>query len=225
MKTRIQQSDQTSPILASPRQNRRKRGARALLGVTLAASLSLPGFANGVHRGPARAEVIGSQPIYRTIEVAIPREVCRDERVRQTGWQSAGHDTRYDNRYDSRSSRSRTPGVVGAIIGGALGHSVGRGKTNKRIGTAVGAILGGTIGGDISRRNQQRSVDNERYQDRTVSYRTERVCREETDYRTEQQISGYDVTYVYAGETYTAVLDEDPGRYLDVRVRVNPVSS
>jgi len=121
--------------------------------------------------------------------------------------------------------------VLGAIVGGALGHAVGNGKTNKRIGTAVGAVLGGTIGADISRRNQrrdqQRDANDRRWDGQqgyeSVSYRTERVCEVVADTRIEQRLSGYDVAYAYGGQTYTTVLDYDPGRYLDVRVRVTPL--
>lgn len=206
----------------------RHLSASGVLCAALAVSLSLPAGATGYRETRVAsdvAEVVDSQPIYRSVEVPVPREVCRDERVRQTGWQSADH----EYRYEERTRRSHTPGIVGAIIGGAIGHKVGSGKKNKKIGTAVGAILGGSIGGDISRRRHEQAKrvahQHSRGDERPVSYRTERVCREQVDYRTEQQISGWDVTYVYAGETYTTVLDEDPGRYLDVRVRVTPVPS
>jgi len=39
----------------------------------------------------------------------------------------------------------------------------------------------------------------------------------------EERISGYDVAYAYGGETYSTVLDYDPGRYVEVRVSVTPV--
>ena len=57
----------------------------------------------------------------------------------------------------------------------------------------------------------------------TVRYSTREVC--ETVYETveSQELDGYDVTYRYAGQTHTARLDHDPGRYLKVRVRVTPV--
>ena len=50
-----------------------------------------------------------------------------------------------------------------------------------------------------------------------------KVC--ETVYETteEMELEGYDVTYRYAGQTHTARMDHDPGRYLQVRVRVTPV--
>jgi uncharacterized protein YcfJ len=33
---------------------------------------------------------------------------------------------------------------------------------------------------------------------------------------------GYDVSYIYAGQTYNTRLDRDPGASLRVRVAVNP---
>ena len=191
----------------------RRNTARALLlGVLGLAGASLPGAplyaAAPDYREPVqRAEVLSATPIVEHVEVAVPREVCRDERVRR----------RYPVDYRSHR-RSATPGIVGAIVGGAIGHSVGNGKKNKKIGTAVGAILGGSIGADISRRNHERRWETAQ----PVRYRTERVCRVETDYRTEEHISGYDVTYTYAGATYSTVLDSDPGRHLDVWVQVTP---
>jgi len=192
---------------------------RGMLCAMLVAALSLPASAGDYRSAQARAEVVESVPIYRTVEVAVPREVCRDER----------YESRYsqhrEGRYRNSGRRSNTPGILGAIVGGAIGHAVGNGNKNKKIGTAVGALLGGSIGGDISRRNFQRDQDRRYPNEGPVSYRTERVCYEEIDYQTEEQISGYDVTYVYAGETYTTVLADAPGRYLDVRVKVTPHSS
>lgn len=183
--------------------------------VILAATLCLPAAASYRHADIVQAKVLSADPIVETYEVEVPREVCHQEQVRQTNYSRS-------DRYSA--GRSRTPGIVGAIIGGAIGHSVGHGKKNKKIGTAVGAVLGGTIGADISRRNHERRWD-DRYDDgrRPVRYRTERVCEVVSEYRTEERISGYDVSYAYAGQTYATVLDRDPGRYLDVSVAVTPV--
>ena len=193
-------------ISRNPVQTPIRKTLCATLVAALSVSASMSAAAGDYSATQARAEVIGSEPIYRSVEVAVPREVCRDERIEPR------YDPRYDRRYSNSGRRSNTPGIVGAIIGGALGHAVGNGNKNKKIGTAVGAVLGGSIGGDISRRNHQRSQERNAERgyrnDRPVSYRTERVCYEEIDYRTEEQISGYDVTYVYAGETYTTVLAE-----------------
>ena len=203
----------------------------AFAATALALTLALPVSAS--YRGEApvqRAEVLSVDPVFETVEISEPHELCREEQV------PFRSDARYDDRHASRKAstyRSRTPGVLGAIVGGAIGHSVGNGKTNKRIGTAVGAILGGSIGADISRRNHRSQLrqQEDRWQDprgyggyEPIQYRTQRVCEIVTDTRIEQRVSAYDVAYAYGGETYTTVLDYDPGRYLEVRVRVTPVN-
>ena len=202
--------------------------ANACLSLALVSALALAGPASANYRDASvqRAEVLSADPIVERVEVEVPREVCHNEQVPTRGY-SDRYDSRYENRYGQNTRRSKTPGIVGAIVGGAIGNAVGNGKTNRRIGTAVGAILGGSIGVDISRRNQQVRRDAHWEEDRygasqPVRYRTERVCRVERDYRVEEHISGFDVTYAYGGETYSTVLDHDPGRYLDVSVRVTP---
>lgn len=155
-------------------------------------------FAGG-HSHVDRARVVEVEPIYHTVEYAVPREQCRVV------------DVPYDRGRGHRASTSAP--IVGAIIGGALGNAVGHKKSNKRVGAAVGALLGGSIGYDISRRNHER---------RHVSYRTQEVCEVVDDYRTEEKLSGYDVTYRYAGQTYTTRMDSHPGTSIPVRVSVSP---
>ncbi|MDA1076076.1 MAG: hypothetical protein O3A63_15145, partial [Proteobacteria bacterium] len=70
------------------------------------------------------------------------------------------------------------------------------------------------VGADISRRNRNHYED---------GYRVEHVCRVVEEYVSEQVVTGYDVTYEYAGETYTSHMETDPGRKLRVRVNVTPV--
>jgi uncharacterized protein YcfJ len=146
----------------------------------------------------SKAKVVNSAPIYQTVERVVPVEQCHVERVRS-----------------HQVQRSVTGPIVGALIGGALGNAVGHNKSNKRVGAVVGAVLGGSIGADISRRRHA-----ERY--RPV-YRTEEVCRVVDEVYEERVLAGYNVTYRYAGETFTTRMDEDPGRYLRVRVSVTPV--
>jgi uncharacterized protein YcfJ len=79
----------------------------------------------------------------------------------------------------------------------------------------VGAVLGGSIGNDIGRRQQGYG--------QPVRYGTEEVCATQYEERAEQRLTGYRVTYRYAGETYTTTMDRDPGSSLRVRVDVTPV--
>ena len=148
-----------------------------------------------------RARVVGVSPVYETVSYDVPMEQCREEQVRYV---------------EPRHHRaSATPTIVGAIIGGALGHAVGHHKRNKQVGTAVGALLGGSIGRDIGRRHRG-------YDHGQVRYRTEQVCNVVSEIREEERLAGYDVSYVYGGETYSTRMSRDPGEYIRVRVSVSP---
>lgn len=173
----------------------------ALLGSALIASgmvLSEAASADVVYE---QARVVSADPVYRRVSYSVPTEQCSlvDEPVPA------------EPRY-----RSWTGPIVGAIIGGAIGNAVGHHKTNKKVGTAVGAVLGGSIGRDIQRRSEAARTQ-------PVRWETREVCETVYETREDQELDGYDVTYRYAGQTYTTRMDRDPGRYLRVRVQVTPV--
>ena len=151
-------------------------------------------------RGIAQAEVIRSVPQYETVRVEVPHQVCSERDVPRR-----------------RGEYSATGPVLGAVVGGAIGIAVGHGKTNKRVGAVVGALLGGAVGHDISRRGQDRDGD--------YDYESRRECRVDTEYEEEDRLTGYEVTYRYAGETYTTFMDRDPGRRIRVRVAVTPIDA
>ncbi len=146
-----------------------------------------------------RARVVGVTPVYESVAYEVPVEECRTERVPHTRYQRA----------------SATGPLVGAIIGGAIGNAVGHKKRNKQVGTVVGALLGGSIGADIARQNRERRGGYNRYS-------SQQVCDVAYEMHEEERLAGYDVRYVYAGETYSTRMDRDPGRYLRVRVSVRP---
>ena len=185
--------------------------APVLLGSTLLLSAAgIPSTALASNVSIDQAKVVAAEPVYRTVSYSEPVEQCTlvDEPVYT--------ETRHRSEY-----RSYTGPILGAIIGGAIGNTVGHSKTNKKVGTAVGAVLGGTIGRDIQRRAEQRRTDSYGYE--RVRYESREVC--ETVYETTEalELEGYDVTYRYAGQTHTTRMDHDPGRFLQVRVRVTPV--
>jgi len=150
--------------------------------------------------GVVMARVVAAEPVYRSVTRLVPVEACEwvDEPVAEP-----------------RRQVSFTGPIVGAIIGGAIGNAVGHNKTNKKVGTAVGAILGGSIGRDLQRRHRTGS--------QLDRWESRRVCRVTYRSETHEELEGYDVTYRYAEETYTARLDHDPGSWLPVRVQVTPV--
>jgi uncharacterized protein YcfJ len=146
----------------------------------------------------ATARVVDVVPVYETVRHAVPTEVCRDERVPYRG-------------ADAR--RSSAAPVLGAIIGGAIGNAVGHEKRNKQVGAVAGAVLGGAIGYDLSRRGGDAAP---------AGYRYEEVCEVSHQYREEERIAHYEVSYQYGGEVYSTTLPYDPGRNLRVRVSVTP---
>jgi uncharacterized protein YcfJ len=147
------------------------------------------------------APVVGVDPVYEVVTHSVPREQCyeRDVAYRQPTY-----------------ARSVTAPIVGAIIGGAIGNAVGHHKRNKQVGTVVGALLGGSIGADVARRH--------RYRNARLSYRTEEVCSIVEEFREEERLAGYDVTYRYGAGTYTTRMRHHPGDSIRVKVRVTPVS-
>ena len=171
-----------------------------LKAAALVAGLSLVSTTAFAKSSYDQARVVSSIPVYETIVYEEPYEVCQQERVA----------------YQEPVRESKTAGVVGALIGGALGNAVGHKKSNKRVGAAVGGILGYTIGRDIGRRQQANRGNG------AATYRQEQVCKVVYEERTEDHLLGYNVSYIYAGQTYQTRLDHDPGKSLRVKVRVNP---
>jgi len=100
--------------------------------------------------------------------------------------------------------------VVGGVIGGIVGHKLGHGKAGA---TIAGTILGAAVGKQAGRPYDDYSEH--------VSY--EDICTTHVDYRTEERIDGYNVTYRYKGEEFTTRMNNHPGKFIRVRVHVSPV--
>lgn len=141
------------------------------------------------------ARVVDAIPVYEKVRYAMPMEECRAETVRLPQYHASG-----------------TAPIVGAVIGGALGNAVGHRKRNKQVGAVVGAVLGATIANDI-RRNSSASAP--------VRYGTRHFCDTYTEYRNEDRLVGYDVTYEYAGRTYSTRMKRHPGD--EIRILVTPI--
>ena len=120
----------------------------------------------------------------------------------------------YPNGYPSGGTAGRTvAGVVGSVLGAVVGSQVG-GGTGRYIGSAVGAAVGGAAGQSVYDRSQA--------QRRPLPPVT--VCDPVPNgyAGTAQAADQYDVTYEYAGRTYTARMPYRPGNTLRVRVDVQP---
>lgn len=148
------------------------------------------------------AEVVSAEPIYRSVRIEQPRRECWDERVV------------YDEgpRYHDNGAGGA---ILGAIIGGVAGHQFGGGR-GKTAATAAGAVIGAGVGQRVAMQNRGYEPRHER-----VGY--EEVCETVTDYRTEQRIEAFDVSYRYGGRVYHTTMPHDPGSRIPVDVNVRPV--
>jgi uncharacterized protein YcfJ len=79
----------------------------------------------------------------------------------------------------------------------------------------AGTVLGGSIGRDIGYQNNPPRGGYTRYA-------TQDNCRVVDDYREEERVEGYRVTYRYNGAEYVTRTAHDPGNKIRVRVEVQP---
>jgi uncharacterized protein YcfJ len=143
-----------------------------------------------------RAKVVDVIPIREIVRVPSERRECWTEEV----------------------SRPRARGdagvyaLTGGLIGGIVGNQVGRGD-GRKVATAAGSVIGAVIGHDIGRNRAGAGTD----------YVLEQRCQVVEEFYEEERLAGYDVTYRYRGREYTTRMDEAPGKFVKLRVRVDPV--
>jgi uncharacterized protein YcfJ len=159
-----------------------------------------------------RARVISARPVLERIPVS--REECWNDRVR-------GYEERRVTRTDTGASIG--PGtVLGAIVGGVAGHQVGSGRGND-VATGAGAVAGALIGNSIDRQNG--SVRGPPGQiteiERVPVERNVQRCRTVQEVR--EATVGYEVRYDYNGRQFVTRTPHDPGRFIHVRVDLEPV--
>ena len=142
-----------------------------------------------------KARVVDVNPIYETLEVSYPEERCWNERVRHT---RHGY------------GRSYTPAIAGAIIGGVAGNQFSKGSRRDAL-TVAGALLGASVGRDFGRRSGSSSY-----------VTTERRCEVVDRFEEQEQLVGYDVSYRYQGRVFTTRTDSHPGKFIQVKVQVEP---
>ena len=142
------------------------------------------------------------------------RQQCWNE---QTNAYDDGYYRDRDGRLYHGDGRTNTGGmIIGALVGGALGNTVGKGDGRKAA-TIAGAVIGGTIGAH---------ADNDRndYQYRDDTSGIVRRCRTVTviDGGGSRYGDAYNVTYIYAGQTYRTLTRYDPGSTIRVMVDIRP---
>lgn len=157
----------------------------------ISAALLLAAGMAGAHEFSDEARVLSASPIYERVNA--PQREC---------W------TEY-REAPARNSGSNIGGtIVGGVVGGILGNQFGRGRGREAT-TAAGAIAGAVVGSQVQTRGDG-SGASERYA----------VERCENRDHWKRRITGYDVRYEYKGQTYQAMLPNDPGQTLPVRVRM-----
>jgi uncharacterized protein YcfJ len=141
-----------------------------------------------------RARVTNVDPQYESVRV--PRQECSSRWIgepRRSGGREYGG--------------AALGGVAGAVIGNQIGRGHGR-----EAATAVGAVIGALTGDNLASRD--------RWDRNDESSREVTRCRDVEDEQT--RIVGYQVTYEYRGQQFTTQMQENPGRFLPVRVYVEP---
>jgi uncharacterized protein YcfJ len=164
-------------------------------GITLLTACGTMPASSGVPVYVDTAEVIKAEPLYQAVQVARPVNECWTETVAHA----------------SPRSNAYTGPLAGGIIGGVIGSRLGRGRGNTPLAVA-GALLGASIG---------RSLSEPAYGPPT--YSDVQRCRTVNHYEQRQQVVGYRVDYRYEGQTFSTQTRRHPGRYIRVRVNVDPV--
>ncbi len=138
--------------------------------------------------------VVSSNPVYQVVRVNTPQEECWQEAVTV-----------------SNKSNSDTPEILGAIVGAGVGRLFGDGR-GQDVATVAGAILGGSIGSDLE--NKKNASGNQiQYQQR---------CKVVDQYRDEERLQGYDVTFKLNDRLYTTRTRNDPGSSIQINFTVTP---
>ncbi len=142
------------------------------------------------------ARVRSVQPQYEN--VAVPRQQCTSQWINET--------------HRIEDSRQYGGVVIGGLAGALLGNQLGRGH-GREAATALGAVVGAFTGDRVANRDR-----GERY---------EQVPRQVQNCQTvndvQQRLTGYQVAYDYRGQQFVALLPQDPGQQLQVRVSVEPL--
>jgi len=143
------------------------------------------------------ARVHNVQPRYET--VTVPRQECSSQWINES------------QRIEGR--RGYGGAVIGGVAGAVLGNQVGKGH-GREAATALGAVIGAFTGDRVA--NGGRGGD--RYEQVPRQVQTCQTVNE-----LQQRLTGYQVDYEYRGQQFTALMPQDPGPRIQVRVSVDPL--
>ncbi|MDR0183150.1 glycine zipper 2TM domain-containing protein [Lysobacter arvi] len=171
------------------------------------------------------ARVVRVDPVFDRYETSSPQQRCYErptyvggDGYRNDGYYSGG-DSYGGSSYPSGTQTGRTVStIVGTIVGAAVGSQIGGGSARYAT-SAIGSVVGGMAGRQIYDQSQNQ-------RDRVGTVRVcDPVYEGDGYYATRnggRNASAYDVTYEYAGRTYTTRTSYDPGDRIRVRVNVTP---
>jgi uncharacterized protein YcfJ len=165
------------------------------LGITVLTSCSTVPSGRAVPDYVDTAEVLQAEPLYKPVQVARPVSECWTERVSH-----ANH-----------GRGAYTGPVVGGIIGGVVGSRLASGRATTPM-TVAGALVGASIGHRLGAAPY-----------RSPAIANVRRCATVNRFEQRQQLVGYRVDYRYEGQTFTTRTRGHPGRFIRVRVNVDPV--
>lgn len=144
-----------------------------------------------------------------------------DDRYRDNRDARYGNDDRYrDNNNDGNGTAAgrNVATILGTVVGAVVGSKVGGGNARyatAAVGSAVGGIAGRQIY-DTSKRNQQQQTTRVTVCDPVQNDRDNRYTQNSSE------VTGYDVTYEYAGRQFVTRTNHHPGDRIRVRVDVRP---
>jgi len=148
-----------------------------------------------------------------------PGDGYSNDGYRNDGYGNAGHGG-YTNPPSTVGANVAT--VVGGLLGAAVGSQVGGGSARYAT-AALGTMVGGMAGRQV--------YDHAHRPMRTATVEVCDPVQVSDGYRSgsggyapvdDSRVSGYDVTYEYAGRTYTTRTSYNPGDRIRVRVDVSP---
>lgn len=142
-----------------------------------------------------KAKVVNVQPMMEVVQVPVSSRECWTDEVE----------------YQGRRSNPNGGMVAGGLIGGILANQIGKGHRDRGIATVAGTIIGGAIGRDVARKQEAEPYVTQ-----------ERTCRTTNRYYEEERLAGYRVTYRYRGRTFTREMAQQPGKFVRVRVALDP---
>ena len=158
---------------------------KAILFIILSVSILL-GDTRVYHQN---ADVIRSEPLYRTINKQIPYEECHDEEYEQKV-------PTYRNKHKRKSNNSIGLDTLIGVTGGVVvGNQIGKGN-----GKVAAKIIGGLLGGALANGMRKDESSYARSNDYYYETKNIRKCQTKYDSYEEEVHMGYKNYFLYNGK-------------------------